>query len=107
DNWLHAAVARCRGLAFCSFDRPGGPKMMGRQVVFAIAIVAAAHGPGRAQEPPHFYNPAWSPDSRQIVFESNREGKDAIYRINADGSGLVRLTPIDANSFQPSWSHDG
>jgi Tol biopolymer transport system component len=71
----------------------------------AVAVIGAlAAGNGAAQEAPgrpHYYNPAWSPNGRQLLFESNREGEDAIYRINFDGTGLVRLTGLDASSFQP------
>jgi len=37
-------------------------------------------------------NPVWSPDGRQIRFMSNRDGKNQIWSISPDGSGLQRLT---------------
>jgi Tol biopolymer transport system component len=44
---------------------------------------------------------AWSPDGRRIAFDEH----DAIYVVNADGSGLRRLAQ---NAFEgPSWSPDG
>jgi Tol biopolymer transport system component len=44
---------------------------------------------------------AWSPDGRRIAFDYHY----AIYVVNADGSGLRRLT---RNAFEgPSWSPDG
>jgi WD40 repeat protein len=53
-------------------------------------------------------SPSFSPDGRFITFFAFNEG--AIYRINADGTGLVNLTP-DAryrNSFEnPAWSPSG
>ena len=36
--------------------------------------------------------PIWSPDSKRIAFSSDREGGKDVYLINADGSGLRRLT---------------
>ena len=36
--------------------------------------------------------PAWSPDGRQLVFTSTRDGNQEVYRMNADGSGVTRLT---------------
>lgn len=54
-----------------------------------------------------FYNPAWSLDSRTVLFESTLDGKFAIYTIKVDGSGLQRLTVDTANNEQPSWSRDG
>jgi Tol biopolymer transport system component len=44
---------------------------------------------------------AWSPDGQRIAFDDH----DAIYVVNADGSGLRRLAQ---NAFEgPSWSPDG
>jgi TolB protein len=37
-------------------------------------------------------SPVWSPDGTRIAFESFREGKSEVYVVNADGSGLTRLT---------------
>jgi Tol biopolymer transport system component len=36
--------------------------------------------------------PAWSPDGRKILFVSDRDGLEAVYVMNADGSGQRRLT---------------
>ena len=35
---------------------------------------------------------AWSPDSKSIYFTSGLHGEEPIYRVNADGSGLLQLT---------------
>jgi hypothetical protein len=54
-----------------------------------------------------YWNPAWSPDGRTLVFESNLEGKYTLFVINADGSGLRRLTSDSSENTQPNWSPDG
>ncbi|MCH8862928.1 MAG: PD40 domain-containing protein, partial [Proteobacteria bacterium] len=36
--------------------------------------------------------PVWSPDGIRIAFMSRREGNNAIYTMNADGSNQTRLT---------------
>src|SRR5258705_1010266 len=47
--------------------------------------------------------PTWSPDGTQIAFQSNRDGRNAIYVINADGTNLTRLTSDSAGDAQPAW----
>jgi TolB protein len=50
---------------------------------------------------------AWSPDSRQIIFQSNRDGDFEIYSMNRDGSQPRRLTNNPRRDLQPNWSPDG
>jgi TolB protein len=59
--------------------------------------------PSRAWAPA----PAWSPDGRKIAFTSDRDGNREIYVMNADGTGLTRLTNDDVDDENPSWSPDG
>lgn len=51
--------------------------------------------------------PVFSPDGRRIVFTSNTDGNAEIYLMNADGSGLLRLTRDAGDDTGPSWSPDG
>ncbi|MDH7487479.1 MAG: hypothetical protein QHJ81_14545 [Anaerolineae bacterium] len=51
--------------------------------------------------------PAVSPDGRLIAFMSQRDGNWEIYRGNADGSAISRLTTNDGNDGLPAWSPDG
>ena len=54
--------------------------------------------------------PVWSTDGRRVAFRSNREGDDAIFWQNADGSGTVeRLTKAEAGTshIPQSMSPDG
>jgi uncharacterized repeat protein (TIGR01451 family) len=51
---------------------------------------------------------SWSPDSSKLVL-SLSEGtgfQSALYIVNADGTGLVRINTTDGGRF-PSWSPDG
>lgn len=45
----------------------------------------------------------WSPDRSRIVFATSRDGNEAVYVMDADGSNPSRL----AQGGAPSWSPDG
>jgi serine/threonine protein kinase/Tol biopolymer transport system component len=57
--------------------------------------------------------PDWSPDGSQLIFTSpckSTEGLDkgtAIFKMNADGSGMTSLTKVPGGDFDPAWSPDG
>jgi TolB protein len=55
----------------------------------------------------HDSYPSVSPDGRRIVFVSQSDGNDEIYLMNADGSGLVRLTRNLSVDTHPKFSSDG
>lgn len=52
-------------------------------------------------------DPAFSPDGKQIVFASSRDGNAEIYLMNADGSDVRRLTNHPAWENHPAFSPDG
>jgi Tol biopolymer transport system component len=55
--------------------------------------------------------PSWSHDARRVVFVSNRanpaEDTYAVYVMNADGSGVRRVTYDAGNDESPGFSPDG
>jgi Tol biopolymer transport system component len=63
--------------------------------------------------------PAWSPTGRRVAFIGHRGpwGEDCrgdvcgppgeLYVVNADGTGLKRLTRTEAGESDPTWSPDG
>ncbi len=51
--------------------------------------------------------PAWSPAGTKIAFVSMRDGDREIFTMNADGSGLRKLTNNHRIDTQPAWSPDG
>ena len=50
--------------------------------------------------------PRWSPDGRQISFDSNTNGYQ-IYTVNADGGRPRQMTTGQGINIIASWSHDG
>ena len=48
-------------------------------------------------------NPAWSPDSTKIIFNSTRSGNFDLWAMNADGTNLIQLTTNGAADLHPSW----
>lgn len=82
-------------------DREGRPKIY-TLALETGAIARLTSGPGWRDE-----KPVWSPDGRQIAFVSTRDGSYDIYVMNADGSGVRRLTDHPSAEHDPSWAPDG
>ncbi|MBA3868891.1 MAG: PD40 domain-containing protein [Anaerolineae bacterium] len=53
------------------------------------------------------FSPSVSPDGRQIIFSSNRDGNYELYLMNIDGSNQRRLTNTQDDEINPSWSPVG
>jgi uncharacterized protein YjdB len=54
--------------------------------------------------------PAFSPDRTRIAFSSNRGERDGnfdLFVMNADGSGIRRLTTDRGTDSEPAWTPDG
>ncbi len=49
----------------------------------------------------------WSTNGREIVFASDQAGDREIYRMNADGTDVTRLTTASGRDDFPRWSPDG
>ena len=48
-------------------------------------------------------HPSYSPDGSQIVYYSNRTGREQIWLMNDDGSSPRQLLEIDADCWDPVW----
>ncbi len=53
------------------------------------------------------WSPEWSPDGRQILFNSSRGGALEIWVMYPNGAGAVNLTNHPSNDWWPTWSPDG
>ncbi len=51
--------------------------------------------------------PRWSPDGKQILFESNRSGDSQIWVIDVQGGEARQLTTVASEASSPIWSPDG
>src|SRR5262249_37645012 len=56
---------------------------------------------------PFTSTPRWSPDGKQIAFDSRAGGQADIYVMSANGQSQRRLTSDPADHLAPSWSRDG
>jgi len=50
---------------------------------------------------------SYSPDGSKIVFETDRDGRQAIYVMNADGTDQKRISAGDGSYSTPVWSPRG
>lgn len=78
-------------------------------IALSASFVSAAATPIRQLTNTQASNirPAWSPDGKQIAFQTNRDGPYHIYVMNSDGSNVRQLTSGDADDRHPAWSPDG
>ena len=54
----------------------------------------------------HNVTPTWSPDGKQILFLSDRNGKWEFYVVNADGSGLTQVLKSVTDSVPLDYSYN-
>lgn len=101
-----AVAPGANGRLACEGGRPGADGVMAPQVY-------TVNPDGTGEEiltdlPTRDGDPSWSPDGTTIAFESFRDDGSEAYLMNADGTGVTRLTfngpPEDRGT---NWSADG
>lgn len=76
-----------------------------QKLFFLLALFLAACSPAAQQTAAAV--PAAPEPVSGLVFTSERDGNWEIYRMDEDGSGVVRLTETDISEGGASWSPDG
>jgi TolB protein len=51
--------------------------------------------------------PSWSPDGRRLAVVLSKDGNSQIYSVNADGSGVQRLSQSGGIDTEPRYAADG
>ena len=55
----------------------------------------------------HAFDPAWSPDGKEIVFRSARDAQWDLWKVSSSGGEPTRITNDPDYDYQPAWSPDG
>ena len=77
--------------------------------LFVLLLMIACGGPEDTPATPQTLAPADTNLTERpslLAFRSNRDGNHEIYTMNADGSGLTRLTNDPSEDDAPAWSPD-
>jgi Tol biopolymer transport system component len=84
-------------------------RLIAIDIVGVLWVLPASGGPARrlTSDLYDIAQPEWSPDSRQITFQSYRDGVFDVWVIRPDGSGLRRLTHGPYDHREPRFSPDG
>jgi Tol biopolymer transport system component/DNA-binding winged helix-turn-helix (wHTH) protein len=103
DNAYYPAISASGHLAFTEAIR--------QVTLVSAALPAPGHAPIAVREllpsTRTVSDPQWSPDGKQIAFFSDRSGSTDIWRSDAEGGNLLRLTSLGVPTTSPRWSPDG
>jgi Tol biopolymer transport system component len=106
SDWGPAFSPDGKLIAFNSAMGTGGFGLLG--------YVVAPDGSGLRRLGRHYVEyPSWSPDGRRIAFMAQEPGASGtnpdynLFVMNADGSGVQRLTDAPGEDGWPTWSPDG
>ena len=108
---LAVGILALAGLIACgdSSQQPDIEATVEARVASRLATPVPTAAPGAPAPAPAPIAPAAesAPPAGRIAFTSERDGNGEIYMMNADGSGITRLTNHEADDWTPRWSPDG
>jgi Tol biopolymer transport system component len=84
---------------------------MSKRIIIAILLTALGCG-GVSAQTERLVNtrdmyPGASPDDAQLVFQSNRNGKDQVFVLDMDDGAIRQLTDLPGGAESPVFSPDG
>ena len=108
QQMTHKIITVTQGTDFSAAVSPAGDKIaMDLQGQLWVLPFAGGEAKALTKWQMEVTRPSWSPDGKQIVFQSYSSGNFHIWLINADGSGLRQLTNDPFDDREPAWSPDG
>lgn len=90
-------------LAYVSFEERNG---INKPIVY-VHTLATGRRSIVANERGSNSSPAWSPDGKSLAVVLTRDGNSQIYLVNADGTGLRRVTRTNGIDTEPTFTPDG
>jgi TolB protein len=79
----------------------------GNTDIYRVSAVGGGQPRRLTTDPAIDVGGSFSPDGRQIVFESDRSGSQQCYVMNADGSDQRRISFFGGRCATPEWSPRG
>ena len=102
DQWYPSFSPDMRKVLFATTAPPGGRRIEVMDVASGVISTLFDHSAASFDSAP-----AWSPDGRQVAFESNLDGDSEIFVMDADGTNVRQLTHNTLWDEGPAWAPDG
>lgn len=96
----------CRALISVALDGRSAPSVLDRGGEL-ITVTDAIRGFLVPSGFPDAVTPGWSSDGRSVLYRKRVNGRTALWRANADGSGAAPITATKADVERWRWSPDG
>ena len=82
---------------------PGACRRIGGQFDIWLTDPEGTVNVPLVQHPRSDETPSWAPNSRKLVFSSQRRGRADLYVIDVNGENLRRITQAAGENTSPSW----